>query len=421
MGAIIRGLRNVYRNKVRFGLVMVILGLAAGVTITMAQVSAGIAENLEVVASDYLALLEVRKAGADGMGVGTDALPEETLEKAKTVPGAAKIEKYLFQRMIYPERAASITVLVGVEPGAAPRLALHGELNRPRIVAGRGLTPEDRGKPVVVAGRAFAQYFGLEPGSRFTLKGDNVAVQDRPGLNVVPEDLEVEVIGIFEAGFVFGDNQLFIPLDIAQRFSGQHGTLTHIYVTAASVQRVEEIEEGLREAFGDQADVISGQTLAQAWGKALRAIQANSLLAAAVGVGAGALVVLFTMMLVTRERTREIGVLKALGAANGDVACQFVAEALGVALVGGGAGLVLFAAGGARIANVLLGVATSSLNPATAMGGETPAQSLVLRYELSWLSFASAFALVVILTLVGSFYAVVKAVRLRPVEAIRYE
>jgi ABC-type lipoprotein release transport system permease subunit len=90
-------------------------------------------------------------------------------------------------------------------------------------------------------------------------------------------------------------------------------------------------------------------------------------------------------------------------------------------LVGGGAGLVLFALGGTRIANVLLGVATSSLNPATAMGGETPAQSLVLRYELSWVSLASAFGLILILTLAGSLYAVVKAVGLKPVEAIRYE
>lgn len=421
MRAVYRGLRNVYRDKARFGLVMVILGLAAGVTITMAQVSAGITENLEVVASDYLALLEVRKAGADGMGVGTDALPEEVFDKARTVPGAVKIEKYLFQRMIYPERAASITVLVGIEPGATPRLALHGELNRPRLVAGRWLTPDDRGKPVVVAGQAFAQQFRLQPGSRFTLSAENVAVQDRPGLDVVPEDLEVEVVGLFEAGFVFGDNQLFIPLDIAQRFSKQPGKLTHIYVTAASVERVEEIEEGLRAAFGDQADVISGQILAETWGKALGAIRGNSLLAAAVAVGAGTLVVLFTMMLVTRERTREIGVLKAIGARNGDVARQFVAEALGVALVGGGAGLVLFAVGGARIANILLGVATSSLDPATAMGGETPAESLILRYDLSWVSFASAFGLVVVLTLVGSLYAVVRAVRLKPVEAIRSE
>jgi len=419
MRAVIRGLRNVYRNTTRFVLVMVILALAGGVSITMVQVSAGIAENLDIVAADYLALLEVRKAGADGMGVGADALPEAVFEKATKVAHVVKTEKYLLQRMIYPERAASISVVVGLEPGTSPRLALHGELNRPRIVTGRWLTSEDRGQPRVVAGQAFARHFGLGPGSRFVLRGESVAVQDRPGRAVALDDLEVEVVGIFEAGFVFGDNQLFLPLDVAQRFSRQDGKLTHVYVSAASADKIEAVEDGLRQAFGDEADVISGQSLAQAWGKALGAIRANSLTAGAVAVGAAALVVLFTMMLVTRERTREIGILKALGARNADVARQFVAESLGVALIGGVAGLLLFAGAGPGIANLLLGLASSSLNPATAMGGETPAQSLVLRYDVSWISIASTLGIVLVLTVVGSLYTVTRAVRLRPVEAIR--
>jgi len=127
------------------------------------------------------------------------------------------------------------------------------------------------------------------------------------------------------------------------------------------------------------------------------------------------------MMLVTRERTREIGILKAIGAANRDVARQFVAESLGVALTGGAAGLLVFAAAGPRLAATLLGVATSSLNPQTAMGGETPAQSLVLRYGLSWRAMASALGIVLLLTVVGSLYSVVRAVKLRPVEAMRSE
>lgn len=421
MWALVRGLRNIYRNKARFVLVMIILGLSAGVYITMAQVSTGIKENLQTVASDYLSLVEVRKAGADGMGVGVDALAEEFFEKAKAIPNVAKVEQYLFQRLIYPKRAASISVVVGVDRGATPRLALHGELNRPKVTVGRDIGPEDWGKPVAVVGKAFAQYFNLKPSSTFTLKAGNIAVEDRPGLDVVLNDMDVQVVGIFEAGFVFGDNQLWMPLNVAQRFSRQEGKITHIYVTATSVDKVEEVEEGLRQAFGDQADIISGQALAQSWGKALGAIRANSLLAAGVAVGAGALVVLFTMMLVTRERTREIGILKAIGADNRDVAKQFIGECLGVALVGGAAGLLVFALAGPRVANILLGVATSSLNPATAMGGEDPASSLVLRYSLSWVSLALALAMILPLALVGSLYTIVRAVKLRPVDAIRYE
>lgn len=422
MGAIIRGFRNVFRNKARFALIMGVLALSAGITVTLIQVSAGIRENLGAVAADYLTLLEVRKAGADGMGVGVDALPQELFDRARTVPGVVGVEPYLFQRMVYPERAASITVLVGIGQGATPRLALHGELSQPRVIEGRGLLPDDRGKPVAVVGKAFATYFNLAPGSSFTLKPENVSVQDRPGLNVVPEEMEITAVGIFEAGFVFGDNQIFMPLDMVQRFSRQEGRLTHVYVRAASVDQVQTVEENLRDAFGGEADVISGQYLAARWAKALRELQSKSLLAAGIAAGAGALVALFVMMLVTNERTREIGILKAIGAMNGDVARQFVAESTSMALIGGLLGLLVFTVAGPRLTSALLGVAASTtITPATAMGGEDPASALVFSYDISWPVIGATLVLILLLALAGSLYPVVRAVRLRPVEAIRTE
>ena len=422
MGAVVRGWRNVFRSKARFGLVMLVLALCAGITITMANVSLSIRDNIRTVAGDYLTLLEVRKAGATGMGVGVDALSEDLFARASSVPGVVSVEKYLFQRMIYPERAASIAILVGVGKAATPRLALHGEVNNPRVVTGRGLTPDDAGKPVAVVGNAFAEYFGLAPGSTFTLKAENVTAQDRPGLNVVPEDMEIAVIGIFESGFVFGDNQLFMPLDVIQRFSGQEGKISHIYVRAASVGEVEAVEEALWDAFGDEADIISGRYIAAKWAKALRALESESLLTAGITAAAGALVALFIMMLVTHERTRESGIRKAIGATNGDLARQFAAESMGIALLGGLLGLVVFTVAGARVTNVLLGVAAStSIASATAMGGEDPGSGLVFSYALSWPVVGATLAWILFLAFVGSLYAVIRAVRLRPVEAIRTE
>lgn len=422
MGALLRGIRNVYRNKARFGLVMVILGLAAGVTITMVRVSAGIRENLRTVAAEYLTLIEVRKAGADGMGIGVDALPAEFFDRARSVPGVVQVEEYLLQRLVYPERAASISVLIGLGQGATPRLALHGELTQPRLVEGRWLRPGDEGRPVAVVGRTFAEYFGLKPGSTFVLKPDAVQIQDRPGLNIVPREMELTVVGVFEAGFVFGNNQLFLPLDVLQSYTRQEGKITHIYVRAASVDQATALEERLWEVFGGEADVLSGQYLADRWAKALRQLEANSLLAAGIAAGAGILVALLIMMLVTRERTREIGILKAIGATNGDVSKQFVAESASIALLGGLLGLVVFTVAGARVTNAILGVAASAtIAPQVQMGGEDPASSLLFSYGVSWPVIGATLALVVLLALAGSLYAVLRAVRLRPVEAIRTE
>lgn len=399
MMALWRGFRNVYRNKSRAALVIIILGLTVGVFVIMVQVSGGIRENLNTVASQYLVLLEVRRAGATGMGVGVDALPEEFFDRAREIPNVVKVEKYLLQRMIYPERAASISVVVGMEPTASPRLALHGELSRPRLVEGRWLGPQDRGREVAVVGRFFAQWMGLGVGSRLTLRADKVALQDRPDPNVTLEDASFEVIGIFDSGFAFGDNQLFIPLDVAQRVFKQPNKVSHIYVTAASVERVEEIEEGLRTTFGDEADVISGQALAQAWGKTIGEMRSTSLLAAGISLGAAALVALFTMILVTRERAREIGILKAIGASNGHVISIFAAEATSLAIIGGLAGLAIYIAGGPILAAILTG-ATGS-------------------WAYSLREVAYGFVLAIGFSIIGSLYPVYRTVRMGPAEAMR--
>jgi putative ABC transport system permease protein len=234
-------------------------------------------------------------------------------------------------------------------------------------------------------------------------------------------DVALQVVGIFETGFGFGDYQVFLPLDVAQDQFKRPGKITHIYATAASVDRVEQVEQGLRAAFGDDADIITGKDAVVTWAKALNAIRANSLVAAAVAVGAATLIVLFTMVLVTRERTREIGILKAIGATNGDVARQFIAESLGLALVGGLVGLAVFAAGGVRIAAVVMTAVSATLTPHTTLGGENPLAAIFLRGNLTAGSLAAILAAVVVLTVAGSLASVTKAVRLRPVEAIRYE
>ncbi|MFQ5895974.1 MAG: ABC transporter permease, partial [Nitrospinota bacterium] len=419
MGALPRGLRNVYRSPARATLVVAILALSVGVYITMTQAGATIGEHTGRVASEAQTLLEVRGAGASGMGVGADALPEEFFRRALGVPGAARVEKYLFTRMIDRSRAASISIVVGVEPGATLRVASHGELGSPRTVAGRNFRPEDRGKPVVIMGKAYAEAYGLSVGSDWTLQAKLVQLQDRPNPSVVLQDTQVKVIGIFESGFVFGDNQVFIPLDVAQRIFKQEGKLSHIFVTASSIEEVSGLSDRLFSALEEKADVISGADLAVSWARSLATIRANSLLSAAIAVSAGALVVLFTMLLAARERTREVGILKAVGASDADVAKQFAAEALGLSVLGGVLGLVLFALGGARLASVLLGVASSGLNPATAMGGEDPASSLLLRYELTPTSLGFALLGVAALTVIGGIIPVVRAVRMRPAEAMR--
>ncbi len=72
--------------------------------------------------------------------------------------------------------------------------------------------------------------------------------------------------------------------------------------------------------------------------------------------------------------------------------------------------------------NALLGVAaSSSITPATAMGGENPASTLVFSYAISGSVIGITLAVILFLALTGSLYAVLRAIRLRPVDAMRTE
>lgn len=104
-------------------------------------------------------------------------------------------------------------------------------------------------------------------------------------------------------------------------------------------------------------------------------MEGNATLGAGLALAVTALVVAFVMALVVRERTKEIGVLKALGATNGSVALQFVGEAVGLSLVAGLLGTGLYILAGPALARFLLPpVATAT---AQALHGATDPLSAI--------------------------------------------
>jgi ABC-type lipoprotein release transport system permease subunit len=407
VGVLKRGVRNVYRSGTRAVLVILLLGLAVGVFLTMAQAAAGIAAQTGKVGGALATLIEVRAAGASGMGQGQDALPVTFFERAKQVPNVERAEPALYQRMRDPGKDTPITIAAGVQPGGILRVAFHGELGDPKIVEGRNFTPVDAGEPLAIVGTALAETHELDVGSEWTLKKDWVALEDRPDPDAQVEDLTVRVIGIYDAGFRFGNNQVFIPLDVAQRTFDQEDKATHVFAAVNSVENMPQVERDLRQAFGDEADVISGQETVRAYAQTLQSIQGNSLLAAGVALAVG-------------ERTREIGTLKAIGASGRQVGAQFAAEAVALALVGGLVGLIIYLVAGTALASLLLGAASAG-QATTFVGGENPLSSLGLTYGLSAVALAAVVVAVLVLSLLGSLYPAARTARTSPTEALRYE
>lgn len=421
MNAAVRGLRNVVRDPIRAVLVGAVLALAVAVFLTLALAARAVERQTAEAGGQTQNLIEVRAAGASGMGTGVDALPESFFAPAEAVAGVEQIEPYLYQRTFDPSGEPKIAIFVGVEAGTTLRVASHGEVGSPRLVDGRGLESADRAQPVAVVGRAYAEQYGLEVGDTLEIPVERVLVTDRPDADAQLRPVPLTVVGIFESGFLFGDNQVFLPLAVAQEVFDQPGGATHVFVTAASAEAVDQVERGLRAAFGERADVIGGGEATRAFVATLADLRATTTSAATVALAVAAAIVVLTMVLVVRERTHEIGVLKALGAGRREIVGQYLTESVGVAAVGAALGVALTALFAERLASVLLPTVASSVSSPTLVGGENPFSTVGVDTALSPTLLAVTLLVAVALGLIGSLYPLAHATRLSPLEALRHD
>jgi len=408
--SVLRGIRNTYRSKGRAALVIVLLGLSVGIVITMLQVSQSVSANTSELKRNVETLIEVRAAGATAMGRGVEPLAEDVAEPIAQLSGVRSTEKYLYVRQVDNTKRFPVSVIAGLEPITSElRVNSHGEVGTPRVTKGRGFGPADVGKTTALVGEVYAEQNDLDVGSTFLLG-----------------DISLEVIGIFDSGFVFGNNQVFAPLKVVQELAYKEDyipstdRISQVFVTAQSVDVVDAVERALRNELGESVDVLSGQRNVFLASEGLSSIESSSFIGGLSAFIVAGLVVLFTMVLVTRERTKEIGLLKALGASNFDIARQFVAESMALALMGGLLGLALFAVGASFIADRILGLSSTSLTGiAGGMGAQ--AASDVITFSISWDDAGYAILGALVLGVLGSLYPVYRALVVTPAEALRYE
>jgi putative ABC transport system permease protein len=221
-------------------------------------------------------------------------------------------------------------------------------------------------------------------------------------------DGRFRVVGILEQkGTTLGmdvDDLVFIPATAAQDLFGQD-YISQILTAARSKDdvpsAVDQVEETLaRRRNGEKTFTVQSQDdLMNVFGTLTAAMTWALLAIASVSLVVGGIGIMNIMFVSVRERTREIGVRRALGATRSDVLLQFLIESLALAAVGGAVGLAC----GAGIIGLVQHFA--------------PAVPLRFSPWIAMVAFGAAF-------LVGVLSGVVparRAAKLDPVEALRYE
>jgi putative ABC transport system permease protein len=274
------------------------------------------------------------------------------------------------------------------------------EVNNVDIEAGRFFTnsEDEHSAPVTVIGSDVRdELFGkLDP------IGRTMRVGNEP----------VRVIGLLrKQGSVLGrsqDNQLYIPISTFRKRFGTRRSLD-LYIRAAggvagldkSVDQIRVLMRGRRRTpfrADDPFSVVSAEALQTVWKNISAGGFALMIFISGISLVVGGIVIMNIMLVSVVERTREIGIRRALGATRRDIRRQFLTESVLLALVGGVAGVLL----GVIIAKVI----------STAFPLPTLVRpSLVI----------SGLLIAVITGAVAGFFPARHAARLPPVEALRFE
>jgi putative ABC transport system permease protein len=402
-------LRSLGANKMRAGLTM--LGIIIGVAAVIALVSIGRGASAAITAqinSIGTNLLFVRPGSTQQGGVvqAQGSAATLTLEDGQSLAGIQGIQAVApevdsFGQVVYQGNNTNARVL-GVTPEY--QTATNSQPDEGNFITAANVTDKSL---VACIGSQVA-------GTLFTNGQDPVGQQIR--INNVPFTVGCVMQSKGGTGFLSVDNQVFVPLTTAQArlsrgqsFRGGNGiNVLNIQLTDASAgpSVTDQITQVLMQRHHDtfQADftVTSEQDVLSAATSVTDALTLFLGGVAAIALVVGGIGIMNIMLVSVTERTREIGLRKAVGGKRKDILTQFLTEATVMSVTGGLIGTAL----GWLISRLMGGIqlGTTAITPTV---------------DLDAILLAVGFSIAI-----GLFFGIYPALRasaLKPIEALRYE
>ncbi len=488
MSVVSRSMGNAFRNKIRTSAVVVILAVAIGLALSMLVANQAVASKVGALKASVGNNLTVNPAGSRGGLGGGEPLTTADLTKAAAVEHVTNVTGSLSVRL---SNAAAATATTGTETapgsgggtapggpgggggfGASGTTSLEsavepGSLGQRNNSNGSGsgestaAAPPTFSIPVQATGvsasttatgaaiklTSGAQLTDFDAASTQALVGTTLATKNKltVGSTFTVQDRTMKVTGIFDAGTEFDNNAIYLPLAATQTLTDQADQLSSFAVTVDSIENMALTQTALTAALGaDKVDVTSGSANLDSAITSLGSVQNISLIAFIASLVTAGLIVLLIMIMVVRERRREIGVLKAIGASNRTIGAQFVIEALVLVVMGSVVGAVVATFSSNPIVNALVagntattattaGAAQSGAGPGGGFGGGegftrtrgafAGAEQLIgtISTSLGWQTLVFGVAGILLIAALGALIPALLTAKVRPIEVLRGE
>lgn len=453
MNVITRGIRNTLRSPLKSGAIVLMLAISTGLILAMLVARGSVETKVAEIKGTTATEITINPAGIMGGMGGGDPLTNEQIKKIQTTAHVKSVSSTLTdqlgssetnltpsfelgafgkRQMRFETRGSGNTPAITMaEPdettgqaheAPSPRTRITGTTNPAGAISNTSLTSGEMidgnsSEPIALVGKTLAEKNNLAIGSTFTAYGKTLTVK-----------------GIYSTDNAFVDSGVIIPLKTLQIISNQPDAVSNATAIVDSSENVAATTAALKEALGDKADITSQLDQAENILKPLESIGSLATGGVIAATTAGATIVLLSMIMIVRERRREIGVLKAIGGTNVKVIVQFISEALTLTIIGGIIGLTIGIAASGPLTQSLLKNSQNDTRqiegqPHIIRGGNitTPITTQLqdttkeIATSLTPAIFAASVGITLLIAIIGSAVPAWFITRIRPAEVLRTE
>ena len=368
--------KNPFRNKTRS--LLAITGIAIGIAtiVALGMVTASLESSTETNLKEGSAEITAMKVGAlrgSTSGNLNYSYVDELAQIAGVNRTAGSIETSVASKASSPDGLAMGYSLYGMQPDTLDLIGItdiNGSLyanNSNELIIGKSVAEQEN----------------------YTL-GDTIDVYGT----------DYKITGIYETGSLMNDVSMYTSLENVQNLTDNQNKVSSISIKINKDTSIDEVNNKIKTDYNNTLTTITSQEMENTINDTLNTISTMTTAIELLAIVIGGLGVINTMMMTVFERTREIGVLKSVGWNRLKILTMILGESIVITLISGIIGSIV-----GFLAVILL---------FKFLGGDAE-----VSYNIY--IFIKAFSVAILVGIIGGLYPAIKASKLSPTEALRYE